>query len=301
MDGEAKSGAGQWTCLNYVPLGLVILWWLWDLQFQWRSRDEFQSGWIVWVLAAYLVWERWVAGTPDDKPLPLRFCSIFAILGAPFVLIAELYKQAIAPCPAASFALSIGSLFFITANVLCLHGAKALRHFAFPLIFVCLAIPLPALIWNPVVTGLQRVVTVVDMELLNALGVPALQQGNVIRLPRGIVGVNEACSGVRSLQSSVMAGLFVGHLMFGTVASRLLFTGVGVVLALLGNLIRSLLLASVAHVYGGESLTTFHDSAGWGVFLFTVAGLVGAGRVMLRIDRRSAMAAGRRDQARSMT
>ena len=33
--------------LKLVPAGLILLWWIHDLSFQWRSLVEYQYGWIV--------------------------------------------------------------------------------------------------------------------------------------------------------------------------------------------------------------------------------------------------------------
>jgi hypothetical protein len=49
------------------------------------------------------------------------------------------------------------------------------------------------------------------VEVLGWVGVPAAEQGNLIEIAAGTVNVNEACSGVRSLQSSFMAALFLGE------------------------------------------------------------------------------------------
>jgi hypothetical protein len=56
--------------------------------------------------------------------------------------------------------------------------------------------------------GLQQWVTGGVLQALHLLGVPARQHGNVIELATTTVGVEEACSGIRSLISCVFAGFF---------------------------------------------------------------------------------------------
>ncbi|MBM3833422.1 MAG: exosortase/archaeosortase family protein [Verrucomicrobia bacterium] len=270
---ETKSRS-SWEWTVYLPIIFIVGWWLYDLQFQWRALIEYQYGWIVVLLACYLIWERWSTIPLDDRPVSVWLCSLFVLIGTPFVLVAELYKQAIANTPAASFCLSVGCAFYLLANLLYLHGWKTVRHFLFPFALICLAVPLPGIIWNPVVLGLQRMVTFFNVETLNLLGIPALQQANVIRLPNCVVGVDEACSGVRSLQSSVMAGLFIGNLIFKRVGSQILFLIAGIGLALAGNFLRSFYLTITAHRHGIEALKSFHDTAGWSIFIFSAAGLI---------------------------
>ena len=47
-------------------------------------------------------------------------------------------------------------------------------------------------------------------ETLALCGIPAQLEGNLIRVRTGVVGVSEACSGVRSLQTAIMIGLLFG-------------------------------------------------------------------------------------------
>jgi hypothetical protein len=48
--------------------------------------------------------------------------------------------------------------------------------------------------------------------LLGWLGVAALQHGNVIEVATGNVGIDKACSGIRSFQATLMISLFLGKL-----------------------------------------------------------------------------------------
>lgn len=276
--------SSEW--LVWLPLFLILAWWLYDLQFQWRALADYQFGWLVVLLAAYLVWDRWTNLPPTDQPVSFWICAALVLFGTPFVLVAELYKQAIANTPAASFSLSIGCVFYIAANLLYLRGWQTFRHFLFPLGFMCLAVPLPGVLWNPVVLALKRLITTLDVEVLNLIGIPAVQQANVIRLPTCVVGIDEACSGVRSLQSSIMAGLFIGNLIFKGFGSLLIFFLAGIGLALAGNFIRSLILSITAHRHGIEALERLHDAAGWSIFAFTATGLIATAWFIRRVELR---------------
>jgi exosortase len=261
------------TWLPWIPSAGIALWWLYDLQVQWRARPEYQYGWLVVLLAVYLASERWPAAPPADSRSPRWIPALLVALGTPLILLAELYKQAIAHTPAASFSLSLACVLFLGANLVFLRGWPTLRHFLFPILFMFVAVPIPNILWNPVVLGLQDMITSLNVEALKILGVPAVQQGNVIRLPTCAVGVDEACSGVRSLQSSLMVALFVGDLVLRRFWPRLAFLLAGIVLALTGNFLRSLYLSLTAHRYGLEALDRAHDTAGWTILVFTGAGL----------------------------
>ena len=49
------------------------------------------------------------------------------------------------------------------------------------------------------------------VEVLGWTGIPAIQHGNLIEVGTGTVGVSEACSGIRSFQTSLMISLFFGE------------------------------------------------------------------------------------------
>ena len=55
---------------------------------------------------------------------------------------------------------------------------------------------------------------------------------------------------------------------------RLILFGAGVILAIVGNIGRSLYLSLMAHWRGMDAIEKVHDAAGWSVLAFTAAGVV---------------------------
>jgi exosortase len=264
-----------------------MAWWIYDLSFQWASLVEYRFGWIVVALTAFLVWERWPNRPRNDAPASAALGIGLGVVGLPLVLIAELYKTGVARVPASSMLLSLGCASFIVANVLVLAGPRTVWHFLFPMAFFFIAVPLPKSIWNPIVFSLQHFVAVLNVETLKILGIPAQQVGNLIRLPNTVVGVDEACSGVRSLQSSIMAALFVGDLTLRRPAWKVFFLFAGVLLAIAGNFLRSLYLSLTAHQGGAAALQAVHDTAGWSVLVFTFAGVSVLAWLVMRLEARA--------------
>jgi exosortase len=270
--------------IRFAPGLLILGWWLHDLQYQWGALADYQYGYMVAVLAAYLVWERMPGRPREDEPAAAWVSAILVVAGAPLVVFAELYKQGVAHTPMASFVLSIGCVLFLSAYLLAGFGRRTWRHFFFPLVFMFVAVPLPGFLWSPVVNTLREGITTLDVGTLKLLGIPAMQQANVIQLPDCMVGVDEACSGVRSLQSSIMAALFIGDLVFRRTSSRVLFLGAGIALALAGNFLRSLYLSLVAYRHGIDALHRVHDTAGWSILAFSAIGLILCAWGMKRLE-----------------
>jgi exosortase len=108
---------------------------------------------------------------------------------------------------------------------------------------------------------LQNDVTRGVTGVLNAMGIAAYHDGNVIQLARTSVGVSEACSGVRSLISCTVAGLFLSALLVRRPAHRALVVVISPAIGLSMNFIRSLFLTLLANA--GVSIEgRWHDLTG---------------------------------------
>jgi exosortase len=291
---EPKKGL---DLLIWAPGLVVVAWWVWELSHHWAALVEYRFGWIVAMLAAYLAWERWPTQPPARPGGHWGPVLLLGLGGSALVLLAELYRMGLARTPTQAMLFSLGCAAFVLAHLLALTGWERTRHFLFPLLFFFVAVPIPKIVWNPIVFGLQSLVTFLNVEALNLLGIPAVQQAHVIRLPHTTVGVDEACSGVRSLQSSIMAALFIGDLTLRRAGWKVFFLFAGVALAVVGNFGRSLYLSLTAHRAGAEALKAVHDSAGWSVLLFTAAGIAALAWAVTRLEARLQAEATRRSAA----
>jgi exosortase len=138
----------------------------------------------------------------------------------------------------------------------------SLRDFAFPICFFLVAVPWPTVVEGPLVQGLMRANVGVTAELLSAFGVPAVPHGNIIEVATGPVGVDDACSGIRSFQASLMISLFLGELYGLKAGRRVLCIVAGFALSFLFNVARTTLLTWVAACKGTAAIASWHDPAG---------------------------------------
>jgi exosortase len=151
-------------------------------------------------------------------------------------------------------------------------GGSWLRHFAFPVAFIFVAVPWPTAVEVPVIQGLMRMVAHVAAETAMLLGIPAQVEGNLIRVSNGLVGVNEACSGIRSLQTSLMIGLLFGELKRLSVSHRLALVGGAVAIAILANFLRAVFLVQVAATKSISEIGHWHDIAGYTIIALVFVG-----------------------------
>jgi exosortase len=273
-----------------LPAWLAVLWLVSRVRWVWNEQPEMQFGWIVLMLAAYLIWESWES-RPPTAPRPGWLGPTLGALALGLIAVVQVYQAAFGTNAASLCGHALGTVLLATANLHLVFGPPGVRRFLFPFLFLLVAMPMPSAIHGPVTSHLQGLVATFNVETLNLLGIPAQRIGSLIQLPNGTVGVNEACSGIRSLQSSVMATLFIGHLsLHSNLLRTLLFLG-GIATAVTGNILRSLYLSLTAHTHGLASVDKVHDAAGWSILVFTAVG-VGLlawylGRIESRLDHPS--------------
>ena len=147
-----------------------------------------------------------------------------------------------------------------------------------------LCAPIPPGTYTRLTLGLQLWVSENVLRALNLLGVAALRHGNVIELANARVGIEEACSGVRSLISCVFAGLFFSATLVRRPWARVVLIGLSVPLALGMNFLRSLTLTLLAD-HGVDIAGTWHDVTGFAVLGVTAALLAGLALVLEKREK----------------
>lgn len=262
-----------WAAL--LVLGALWLLSINQLRVEWSINPQYAYGWAVPFLVAYLLAERW-RSRPAIGPWPARGVLIgLVVLAAAFLLPLRMVAEAAPDWRALSWALALVVVGLSLAFVYGVGGRPWLVHFAFPLFFFLVAVPWPMPLEQALVQKLMRGVTAICVEIFGWLGQPALQHGNVIEIGSGRVGVEEACSGVRSLQTMFMGGLFLGELFRLTLLRRAALVGSVLILAFIFNVVRALTLIGITVQGGAASATRWHDTVGLTVLVVSFAGLAG--------------------------
>ena len=146
-----------------------------------------------------------------------------------------------------------------------------------------LSLPVPPGSYHELTLALQLQVTDNVLRALHLLGIPAIQNGNIIDLAHTSVGVEEACSGVRSLMSCIYAGFFFSAAFVRSLPSRLILIILAPILAIFMNFARSLTLTLLAN--SGRSIEGFwHDSTGYAILAMTAILLAACALLFERIE-----------------
>lgn len=262
--------------LGALALGLAA--WAAGRQFavEWEVNPQYAYGWSVPFLAALLLWRRWQQ-RPEPEPvdagartLAWGTVGLIALAWLP----ARVVQEANPDWRPWGWAMALGAVGLAFAGAFLLGGPRWRRWFAFPLAFGLVAAPWPERLENSIVQGLMQGVSAAAVEFLDLLGWPALRRGNLIEVGGGLIGVEEACSGIRSLQATLMAGLFLGEYYRLRGAKRrggLLLAGAG--LALATNLLRTFFLVWISVREGPAAFARWHDRAGLIVLVTCLLGL----------------------------
>src|SRR3972149_11519129 len=128
------------------------------------------------------------------------------------------------------------------------------------------------------------------MHALHLSGIPALQHGNMIELATTTVGVEEACSGIRSLLSCVYAGFFFAAWQLRRPAGRAVLIVAAPLLALGMNFLRSLVLTLLANA-GKDVAGFWHDATGYAILGITAVVLAFLAIVLETVKEPNAPAA----------
>lgn len=263
------------------------------LSYIWAYNETYSYGWFVPFFTGYIFWLRWQDRPRRESPPRAelhRWWILTALLGLAVLLPVRLVEVANPDWRSLGWVHAI-AVVSLTLLVIWRAGGKSwLTYFSFPVLFFLIAVPWISRLEVPVVHGLMYVVAHAAAESLVLLGIPTHVEGSLIRVSSGLVGVNEACSGVRSLQTALMIGLLFGELKHLSTSRRIALVSGAVMIALLGNVGRTCFLVWLAATQNTEATSGWHDIAGYSivgaVFIGTMALAYWLGRTAGSLPRR---------------
>lgn len=283
----------------------------WDHSHWWINREDYGFGWLVPVFVIYVINERWsritAAAAECRAPQSLRVAgwrkwSLGALVGAVMLggalmfLLGAFYRAGAGASHPGSLALAMGTagillpLLFVNApeaesyrpaGFLEDSRIKLISLFMFPALVWLVSAPMVSVIETQLSLFLLNKVIVVVFFCFDLLGLPLQQEGNVLVLPplengeQNRVGVEQACSGIRSLTACLFAGSFLAAVFLDKIWKKISLVAAAMFFAFLTNLLRSMFLTAWAYRYGHEAIEgTVHDVAGFSVLGLTVVGLL---------------------------
>jgi exosortase len=233
----------------------------------WATDDNYSHGFLIVPLALYLAWER-RQRFAEIAPRP----SVTGLL----IVLASVGVLAAGTLGAELFLTRVSMIGVLAGAIVFLYGWRHLTTLAFPVAFLLLMIPLPALIFNQIAFPLQLLASRAGEMVLSVLRIPVLREGNVIVLAHTTLEVAEACSGIRSLVSLLTLGIVYGYFIDPRGLVRVAVALSTVPVAIAANGLRVAGTGIAAQYYGAQAAQGFlHSFSGWMVFVVALAAVFG--------------------------
>jgi exosortase len=272
----------------WPALVVIALWsWaIWSCAEHWRGNPNYSYGWLVPLLALGFALRRYLQlDSTSANPIPVFRAPIavqifIGLIFAGAIFSLEYSREQVWHPEIVLWSICLLAI-TSTIAILAVHGGTRLaRAELFPVLFFLTAVPWPPRFEQPIVSALMSWVAETTTESLHWLGVEAQTSGAAIALRSGLVGITEACSGVRSLQAGIMFGLAMGEWFLLRPARRIVLLVLAIALAIATNLVRTLLLSLQAERHGVESVEHVHDLIGYIVITSLIIGIWIAGKFL---------------------
>ncbi len=239
------------------------------------NMEDYSHAILVPVIAAAAAWKVIANAEKDKKPRVVGQFWGFPILifGLLLQFAAMWYEIGlVAGGVVSEYVTSVGLVITIWGLFICFFGFRAMKMFWFPLlylIFLIPGLPGPPEVWLK--NALRNTVTVWSSRTLELFGYSVLVEGNVITIPGVVLGVADACSGIRSLWAMLAVAPAIAWFLRLRPFLISLFIPLGIFLAIFQNIIRVVATALLCDWFDMSWASgTKHDIVG-GLSFFIVS------------------------------
>jgi len=266
----------------YALAVLALVGWLYapvlyNLVRQWWQDPNFSHGFFVPLFSAWVLWQtrerlERIRPEPSAWGLPV-------IVGSLAVLILGIFGVEL-------FLSRVSLIFLAGGLVLFFFGWAMLRAVLFPLLFLVLMVPIPAIVFSQITFPLQILASKLAAGTLPFCAVPVLREGNVINLPSMPLEVAEACSGIRSLMSLATLAMMYAYLMEKRTGIRILLAVASLPIAVAANTLRIVGTGLIVQYWDPELAEGFfHAFSGLLIFLVSLVMLFALHQALRLIGR----------------
>lgn len=256
---RSSSWTGLLALAAFVILIVTFSGALWELVHRWDKQEEYSHGYLIPVIAVWLLWTRREAlrasiGRPSWVGL------LLVLLAIAMHITGEL---------SAIFILSqIGFVIALFGLVLGFGGYSLLKVTFIPIAFLLFAIPLPYFIDAILTLRLQLISSELGVFFIRLFGIPVYLDGNIIDMGNYKLQVVEACSGLRYLYPLLSLSFLAAYLFHAPLWQRLIVFLSSIPIAIGMNGFRIGLVGLLVDRWGTSMAEgVLHFFEGWVIFL----------------------------------
>ncbi len=247
------------TLVFWGLLAVIAIWAVWptiiDFSYRWNEDPTYSHGYIVPLFSLWLLWSK------RDKIRALPFQPSWwgitiMILGVALLATGDLLYF--------RWLNGVALLVLLAGAAAAVGGGRLLALVAPAVAFLIFMIPLPFRIETAMRGPLQRVATISSTFFMQAIGLPAIQQGNVIDVDGSLIGVEEACSGLKMMITFVALATGLVMVIRRPLLDKMVILASAVPIAIISNVIR-VTVTGILYVTVGSKVAEFvyHDIAGF--------------------------------------
>jgi exosortase len=250
-----------WPYILLILLALFNLPVLMGLIGDWLHDGNYSHGILVIPISIFLIYMR-----RGELVFPAKPCRAGLL-----ILIAGCIGMIFGTAASELFTSRLSLVLIVTGLGLLYFGTANFRKIWFAFFFLLFMIPIPSIIYYGATMPMQLFATKVTNTILQIIGVPSYREGNIILLPAYRLEVNEACSGLRSLETLLALGALFGNLTLpGKVRPVILFLA-AVPIAIVVNIFRLVFTGVGAYAISTKLAETFlHELSGILIFVLAI-------------------------------
>jgi exosortase D (VPLPA-CTERM-specific) len=230
-----------------------------ELVHRWQVQEEYSHGFLIPVIAAWLIWSRRHAiALSIGRP---------SFAGPALILIAA-GLHVIGQLSAIWVLSQIGFILALMGIALAVGGKSLLKVVFIPLVLLIFAIPMPYFVDALLSFRLQLISSELGTLFIRALGIPVFLEGNLIDLGVYKLQVVEACSGLRYLYPLMSLGFLAAYLYQAPFWQRAIIFLSTIPITIVMNSFRIGMVGVLVNYWGPQDADGFlHMFEGWIIFL----------------------------------
>jgi len=228
---------------------------------RYTTVDTYYShGFLIPFITGFLIWQK--RGTLKETPLSYsRFGLALIVFALLLHLVSVIFYV--------FFTSGLSILILVFGLSIFLFGWQRTKTILFPLSFLVFMIPIPSSAINVISLPLKMWVAYLGSTLVGILDIPIHQSGFYIDTAKGVLLVDDPCSGIRSLISFMALGALAGYISDSSMKSRSLLFALSIPIAMVTNILRVSFLIIISNYYGSGAAqpdTWAHDLSGYAAF-----------------------------------
>ena len=238
----------------------------------WLQNSTYSYGFLVPVLAGFLVQRRWA----ELKANPVA-PNIWA--GVPLTI--AVLIAAVGHTMGDSFTVRISMILALGSLVWLVFGTKVLNGLRFPLFYLSLMIPVPYVLIKDLTFYLRYSDANHAANLVQLLGVPVYRESYFLHIPNMTLEVADVCSGVSSVFALFALGIIYAYFLPLRFRLKCLLVALTFPFAIIANLFRIVLTVVLAYNFGSVIFQSyFHGFSGMFTFVLALMMLISVGEIL---------------------